>query len=247
MLESATSLPNPRIFPATRWTLVLAAGATPSPVSAAALEQLCASYWFPLYAYVRRRGHSPLDAEDLTQEFFARLLEHRWIARADRDRGRFRSFLLMAMQRFLAKEWAKAKTLKRGGGARPVQFQLDTAETRYSREPADTSTPEQLYEKQWALMMLESVLKQLRDDYTRDGKGLLFETLEPCLIGRRETQPYAVLALQLGMSEAAVKMAVSRLRARYREILQQELLQTVASPADVDGELRHLFRVLARP
>ena len=148
-----------RMFPATQWTVVLAAGGTPSPESAAALERLCSSYWYPLYAFVRRSGHSPADAEDLTQEFFARLLEHNWIAHADRHKGRFRSFLLMAMKRFLAKEWDKAKTLKRGGQVRLVPLQLDAAETRYTREPADTRTPEQVFEKQWALTLLESVLK----------------------------------------------------------------------------------------
>ena len=244
MTASTTSQDHPRIFPVTQWTLVVAAGATPSPESAAALERLCAAYWYPLYAYVRRCGHSPCDAEDLTQEFFARLLEHHWIARADRELGRFRSFLLTAMKRFLANEWAKAQTLKRGGGVRLVPLQLDAAETRYSREPADTSTPEQVYERQWALLLLESVLERLRANYTRDGKGVLFETLGACLSGSREAQPYAALATQLGMTEGAVKMAVCRLRERYRECLKEEIRQTVASPTEVDGELRHLFRVL---
>jgi len=246
MTESTTLREGPRIFPVTQWTVVLAAGGTPSPESAAALERLCATYWYPLYAYARRCGHPPCDAQDLTQEFFARLLEHHWIARADRDRGRFRSFLLMAMKRFLAKEWAKAKTLKRGGQARLVPLQLDTAETRYGREPADTSTPEQVYERQWALLLLESVLERLRVDYAREGKDALFERLQPCLIGSREAQPYAALATQLGMTVGAVSMRVGRLRERYRECLKEEIRHTVASPAEVDGELRHLFRVLAR-
>ena len=193
MSDSATTWGGPRVFPATRWTVVLAAGGTPSPESAAALERLCSSYWYPLYAFVRRSGHSPPDAEDLTQEFFARLLEHNWIADADRHRGRFRSFLLMAMKRFLAKEWEKRKTLKRGGQVRLVPLQLDAAETRYTREPADTRTPEQVFEKQWALTLLESVLSRLREDHARDGKGVLFHTLEPCLIGSRDKQPYAAL------------------------------------------------------
>ena len=234
------------MFPVTRWTVVLAAGGTPSPESAAALERLCSSYWYPLYAFVRRSGYSPEDAEDLTQEFFARLLEHNWIAHADRHKGRFRSFLLMAMKRFLAKEWDKVKTTKRGGQVRLVSLQLDAAETRYTREPADTRTPEQVYEKQWALTLLESVLSLLREDHARDGKGALFNTLEPCLIGSRETQPYAALAAELGTTEAAVKMAVCRLRERYRACLKEEIAHTVASPAEVDEELRHLFRVLAR-
>ena len=246
MTDSTTSHENPRIFPATQWTLVVAAGATPSPEAAAAMERLCGTYWYPLYAYVRRCGHSPADAEDLTQEFFARLLEHHWIARADRELGRFRSFLLMAMKRFMAKEWAKAQTLKRGGGMRLVPLRFDTAETRYCREPADTSTPEQVYERQWALLLLEAVMKRLREDYAREGKGALFDVLQSSLVGSREAQPYAVLAAQLGMTEGAVRTAVCRLRERYRMQTKQEIGHTVASSAEIDGELRHLFRVLAR-
>jgi RNA polymerase sigma-70 factor (ECF subfamily) len=234
------------IFPQTKWTVVLAAGGTPSPASAAALERLCSAYWYPLYAFVRRRGQAPPDAEDLTQEFFARLLAHNWIAQADRHKGRFRSFLLLAMKRFLAKEWDKVKTLKRGGQVRLVPFQWDTAETRYTREPADTRTPEQVFEKQWALTLLASVLNRLREDYACDGKGALFHTLEPCLIGSRDMQPYAVLAAELGMSEGAVRVAVCRLRERYRACLKAEIAQTVASPAEVVEELRHLLRVMAR-
>jgi RNA polymerase sigma-70 factor (ECF subfamily) len=234
------------LFPLTQWTVVLAAGATPSPESAAALERLCSSYWYPLYAFARRSGHSPPEAEDLTQEFFKRLIEHHWIARVDRHKGRFRSFLLMAMKRFLANEWEKVRTIKRGGQVRLVPLQLDAAETRFSREPADTRTPEQVYEKQWALTLLESVLNRLRADYARDGKGALFHALEPCLIGTRETQPYAALAVELGLTEGAARVAVCRLRERYRACLKTEISHTVASPAEVDEELRHLLRVMAR-
>jgi RNA polymerase sigma factor (sigma-70 family) len=234
------------VFPVTRWTVVLAASGTPSPESAAALERLCSSYWYPLYAFVRRSGHLPPEAEDLTQEFFARLLEHNWIAQADRHKGRFRSFLLMAMKRFLANEWKKAKTLKRGGQVRFVPLQLEAAETRYTREPADTRTPEQLFEKQWALTLLESVLSRLREDYGREGKGALFHALEPCLVGSRDTQPYAALGAELGMTEGAARVAVCRLRERYRECLKAAIAHTVASAAEVDEELRHLLRVMAR-
>ena len=154
--------------------------------------------------------------------------------------------MLMAMKRFLAKEWDKVNTLKRGGQVRFVPLQLDAAETRYIREPADTRTPEQVFEKQWALTLLESVLSLLREDYARDGKGALFHTLEPCLIGGRDTQPYVVLGAQLRMTEGAARVAVCRLRERYRECLKEEIGHTVASPVEVDEELRHLFRVLAR-
>ena len=246
MAHSATSPERPGLFPPTQWTVILAAGATPSPESAAALEQLCRAYWYPLYAFVRRCGHSPPDAQDLTQEFFARLLEHNWVAQVDRERGRFRSFLLMAMKRFLAKEWDKSKTIKRGGQVPLVPLQFDTSETRYAREPADTCTPEQGFEKQWALTLLGEVLGRLRQDFVREGKGVLFQALEPCLIGPQEAQPYVELGAKLRMTEGAVKMAVSRLRERYRALLKEEIRQTVASAAEVDEELRHLFRVLSR-
>lgn len=234
------------MFVTTHWTVVLSAGDPDSPHAAAALEMLCRAYWYPLYAYARRRGHSPSDAQDLTQEFFVRLLAHNWIARADRDKGRFRSFLLMAMGRFLANEWDKARTLKRGGQVQLLPLPLDTAEARYRQEPADTSSPEQAFEKQWALTLLEGVLQHLRADYNNDGKAALFDTLKPCLIGSRETQPYAALAAELGMSEGAVKVAVCRLRERYRARLREEIAHTVASPDGVEAEVRHLFRVLAR-
>ncbi len=241
-----TSNPPDARFATTRWTVVLSAGDSNSPHAATALESLCRAYWYPLYAYVRRRGHSPPDAQDLTQEFFAHLLEHHWIARADRHKGRFRSFLLMAMNRFLANEWDKVKAVKRGGRVRRVSLPLDTAETRYTQEPADTSTPEQLFEKQWVLALLESVLSHLREQYARDGKASLFATLKPCLIGSRELQPYAAIGAELGMTEGAVKVAVCRLRERYRELLEEEIAHTVASPGDEEEGLRHLFRVLAR-
>lgn len=233
-------------FVTTHWSVVLTAGHSDTPRAQEALARLCQTYWYPLYAFARRRGHSPPDAQDLTQEFFAQFLKHNWVAGADRQRGRFRSFLLMAMKRFLANEWDKVKTLKRGGQVRLVPLQFDTAETRYSQEPADTSTPEQVFEKQWALTLLESVLNQLRTEDAGQGKAVLFDTLKPCLIGSRESQPYAALAGGMGMTEGAVKVAVSRLRERYRERLKAEIAHTVASPAEVDEELHHLFRVLAR-
>ena len=194
---------------------------------------------------MRRQGHPTPDAQDLTQEFFARLLEKNWIAHADQSRGRFRSFLLLVLQRFLAGEWHKAHAQKREGYGRCLPLPWDTAETRYAGEPADTATPEQAFEKQWALTLLENVLGQLRSDYEREGNRPLFEALKPCLLGSRESQPYAGLATSLRLSEGAVKVAVHRLRARYRERLKSEIANTVACPEDVDAELRHLFRVLA--
>ncbi|MGP8198454.1 MAG: RNA polymerase sigma factor [Limisphaerales bacterium] len=231
-------------FAITRWSVVLAAGRSETTNAHAALEELCRVYWYPLYAYVRRRGHSPEDAQDLTQEFFARLLEHKWVARADRQRGRFRSFLLSAMSYFLSDEWDKARAQKRGGGVTPVPLQFDTAETRYGHEPADQVTPEQTYERRWALALLEEVLRKLRLEYEEAGRTELFTALHPCLVGERAGLPYKEVAAKLDMSEGAVKSAVHRLRGRYRELLRHEIAQTVAEPGEVDEELRHLFVVL---
>jgi RNA polymerase sigma-70 factor (ECF subfamily) len=231
-------------FAITHWSVVLAAGRSDTTRSRAALEELCRIYWYPLYAFVRRRGHSPEDAQDLTQEFFARLLEHKWVARADPQRGRFRSYLLSAMSHFLSDEWDKARAQKRGGGAAPVPLQLDTAETRYGHEPADPVTPEQIYERRWALALLEEVLRKLRLEHEREGRLEFFTALHPCLVGERGGLPYKELAVKLGLSEGAVKSAVHRLRQRYRELLRHEIAQTVAEPGEVDEELRHLFVVL---
>lgn len=233
-------------FATTHWSVVLAAAKCNSSVGIGALEKLCQRYWYPLYAYVRRRGYSPEDAEDLTQEFFARLLQHNWVADAQRSKGRFRSFLLMVLNRFLANEWDKIRAQKRGGGVPTIPIHMDTAETRYSLEPATTTTPEQIFERQWALALLDQVLLALRAEYQKGGKSALFDALKPSLVGRSETQPYAELAASLGMTEAAVKVAVHRLRERYRRRLQAEVAHTLASPSEVDSELRHLFRVLAR-
>lgn len=247
----ATSSPSGKVLPhpafvTTHWSVVLHAAHADTTQARSALAKLCQTYWYPLYAYVRRRGHSPHDAQDLTQEFFARLLEGNWIAGADPARGRFRSFLLMVMGRFLANEWDKARTLKRGGGVQWGSLSPADAETRFASEPADTSTPEQAFERQWALTLLENVLNDLRAEHERDGRLAFFDQLKPCLVGSRETLPYAVLARELNLTEGAVKSAVSRLREKYRERLKAEIAHTVASPSEVDSELRHLFRILAR-
>lgn len=234
------------VFVTTHWSLVLDATGTDTAKAQAALEHLCRMYWYPIYHFVRRQGRSMHDAQDLTQEFFAQLLRKKWIASADQSRGRFRSFLLMVLKRFLNVEWRRAHAKKRAGDGHCLALPVDTAETRYTREPADTSTPEQAFEKQWALTLLESVLRELRAEYEHGGKGRLFEALKPCLTGTRESQPYASLALSLEMSEGAVKVAVHRLRERYRDRLKAEIGHTVASPADVESEMRHLFRVLSR-
>lgn len=242
-VDPATRAP---VFVTTHWSVVLAATGADTTKAGAALEHLCRMYWYPIYHFVRRQGYSVHDAQDFTQEFFARLLEKKWIAAADQARGRFRSFLLMVLKRFLAVEWRRANAQKRAGNRLCLPLPLDTAEPRYLREPAETSTPEQAFEKQWALTLLETVLIGLRAEYGHSGKGRLFETLKPCLTGSRESQPYAALAASLDMSEGAVKVAVHRLRERYRERLKAEVAHTVASASDVDAEIRHLFRVLSR-
>jgi len=238
--------PPAPVFVTTHWSVVLTAAHSDTTRSQAALAHLCRLYWYPIYHFVRRQGHSTHDAQDFTQEFFARLLQKNWIAQADQARGRFRSFLLMVLKRFLAVEWHKANAQKRSGNLHCLPLPLDTAEIRYTNEPTDTGTPEQAFEKQWALTLLEAVLRQLRSDYEQDGHGRLFEALKPCLTGRSDMQPYAVLAASLAMSEGAVKVAVHRLRERYRERLKAEIAHTVASPSEVDSEMRHLFRVLTR-
>jgi RNA polymerase sigma factor (sigma-70 family) len=233
------------VFATTHWSMVLAAGRSDTPKAQASLEKLCQTYWLPLYAFVRRRGYSEADAEDLTQEFFARLLEGNWLGRADQQRGRFRSFLLTSFSYFLANEWDKSRTQKRGGG-RVVSLPLGGTDTSCGWEPADEVTPEQAYEWRWALTLLDQVMSRLSAEYAEQGKAGHFEELKPCLLGDREAQPYAALASKLGMTEGSVKVAVHRLRQRYRQLLRQEVANTVATPEEVDEEMRHLFAVLAR-
>jgi RNA polymerase sigma factor (sigma-70 family) len=234
------------VFATTHWSVVMSAEGGDDTGARAALERLCQTYWFPLYVFVRRRGYSAPDAEDLTQEFFARLLKHHWLAKADRSKGLFRSFLLMAIKRFLANEWDKARAQKRGGGVSLRPLVLDAAETRYAGEGASTTSPEQEFERQWALTLLDKVLEGLREEYKQQGKMRLFEALKACLVGASEMQPYTTLAIELGMSEGAIKVAVHRLRERYRERLKGEIAGTVASAHEGEEELKHLFRVFAR-
>jgi RNA polymerase sigma-70 factor (ECF subfamily) len=236
---------GPAIFATTHWSVVLTAGRSDAPQAQDALEKLCQTYWYPLYAYVRRRGNSPADAEDLTQAFFAWLLERDWLGVADRQCGRFRSFLLTSFSRFLANEWDKARTQKHGGG-RMVSLPFDDAEAGCARESADNATPEQSFEWRWALTLLDQVMHRLSAEFTRDGKAELFEMLKPCLLGERTAQPYATLALKLAMTEGSMKVAVHRLRQRYRQLLREEIANTVAKPEEIEEELRYLFAVLAR-
>jgi RNA polymerase sigma-70 factor (ECF subfamily) len=225
---------------------VLTAGRTDTVRAQAALAQLCGTYWYPLYAYLRQRGHSSHDAKDFTQTFFARLLEKNTLGSITREKGRFRSFLLTALNHCLTDEWRKANAEKRGGG-QVISLDADSAETRFEREPADRLTPEMVYERNWALALLDRVYERLQQDYEATGKRALFDALKFGLTGDRSALPYAELGEQLKLSEAAVKLSVHRLRQRYRELLREEVAQTVADPADVEEELQHLFRALAAP
>jgi RNA polymerase sigma-70 factor (ECF subfamily) len=223
-------------FANTRWSVVLAAQ---DPVrTKTALGELYQTYWYPLYAYVRRRGYSAEDAQDLTQAFFARLLEKNWLDAVAPEKGRFRAFLLAALKHFLANEWDKAQAQKRGGGLVPVS--LD-AETRYQREPRDELSPDRLFDRQWALALLETVLNQLRAEHDTNDKRRLFEALRGTLTGDQPEAGYAELGRQLGLNEGAIKVAVHRLRKRYRELLRAEIAQTVSDPGQVAEELRSLF------
>jgi len=225
--------------------MILSAGRDESTKSRAALEKLCRTYWYPLYAYVRRRGHGPAGAQDLTQEFFAQLLGNRLLADADPERGRFRSFILCALSRFLIDEWKKGQAQKRGGGNAVFSLDAAMAEQRFDLEPADASNPDLAFDKQWALTLLEEVLNRLEEEYRERGKQDLFEALKETLTGSGHEQPYAVLAEGLGMSESLVKVSVHRLRKRYRELLQEEIADTVDSPGEVREEMRYLFQVLS--
>ena len=242
--RSDSSAPHRPVFVTTHWSVVLAAGRDDTPRASDALAKLCQTYWYPLYAYVRQRGYAPHDAQDLTQEFFARLLAKNTLAAITREKGKFRSFLLTALNHFLVDEWKKARARKRGGG-RVVSLDARDAETRFGREPIDALTPERLFEQNWALSLLDSVYGRLQREYERDDKGALFQELKFCLTGARSSVPYAGLAARLNMPENTVKTTVHRLRQRYRELLRAEVAHTVASPSEVEEELRALFRALS--
>jgi RNA polymerase sigma-70 factor (ECF subfamily) len=222
---------------------VLTAGDGAHPAAAAALDRLCRTYWYPVYAYIRRQGRPAPEAEDLTQEFFSRLLGRGFPVGVRREGGRFRSYVLRALDHFLVNEWRRGQAVKRGAGA-PV-FSLDgvDAEARYTLEPVDHETPETSYDRRWATTLLDDVRRRLRDEFERAGKGELFAALEPCLTGTGDNLAYAGLMVRLGMKESALKMAVHRLRKRFGELLREAIAQTVVRPDEVDEELRHLISV----
>ena len=246
-MHGGTPQPEPgsaREFATTHWSVVLAAGGASSPQVETALAQLCQRYWYPLYAYVRRRGHTAEDARDLTQGFFATVLENNYLARADRERGRFRAFLLSAINNYMHNEHDRATALKRGGGRPVVSWDEPVAEDRYAREPVDLRSPEIMFEKRWAATLLEQVLTRLRGEFSEAGRHELFEALKPHLWEEDDATPYAQLSTPFNLSVGALKVTVHRLRRRYRELLRTEIAQTVADPAEVEDEIRHLLRVL---
>lgn len=233
-------------FVPTRWSVVLKAARQVDREADEALATLCQAYWYPLYTYVRHQGHSAHDAEDLTQEFFARLLEKRYLDGIQREGGRFRSFLLTALKRFLMNEWDRARAEKRGGKCLMISLDRETAESRYRLEPAHALSPDKLYERQWAQALLERVMATLREEYSVAGKADWFARLSGTLGRPRGEAPYRELAGVLGTTEGAIKMAVQRLRARYRELLRIEVGHTVSRPEEIEEEIRHLFTTFAR-
>jgi RNA polymerase sigma factor (sigma-70 family) len=233
-----------RQFATTRWSLVLAAGQRGSPQSSDALATLCVNYWYPLYAYVRRLGHDADEAQDFTQAYFARLLEKNDLAAADPGRGRFRAFLLTSLKHFLANEWDRARAEKRGGGRSVLSIDFGTAEERYRAEPSHDLTPEKIFERRWALVLLENVLARLHNESAQAGKADSFDRLKGFLTGEQAAVTYGKLAVELNTSEGAVKVAIHRLRRRYRELLRAEIEETVADSDEIDQEIRDLFSAL---
>lgn len=231
-------------FSTTHWSVVLLAGQEGTHASVSALESLCRGYWYPLYAFARRQGHGPEDGQDLTQQFFATFLEKKHFALADRERGRFRSFLLASFKHFLANEYHRGRAAKRGGGAKVISWDAADTEERYAHEPASAAAPDRQFDQAWAMTLLDRAMTGLRREYAEAGKEKVFDALQQFLSGEKSEVTYAALGAELGMGESAVKMAVSRLRQRYGERLRAEVAHTVNAPAAVDEELRYLFSAL---
>ena len=231
-------------FPTTRWSLVAAAGDPRRKEARSALVSLCEHYWYPLYAYLRRRGYPPDQAQDLIQDFFIRVLEGRYLDRADPEKGRFRSFILTCLKFFVADEADRHRASKRGGGA-VLPLELSSGEEHYQREPAHDETPERIFERRWALSVLDRVVDKLRNEFVQHGRPEHFERLKVSLLGQSDA-PYAALAREMNTSEGALKVAIHRLRKRYRELFRQEIADTVADPEDVESELKYLAAALSR-
>jgi DNA-directed RNA polymerase specialized sigma24 family protein len=234
-----------RIFATTHWSVVLAAGHENSSDSSVALETLCRAYWYPIYVYVRRKGRGPDDARDLTQEFFAQLISKEHLRLADRQKGKFRTFLLAMLDHFLAREWSRAHRQKRGGDFQFISLDEHTAEERYRQEPADKDTPEKRFLRQWALAVLEQTMTALERECETNGKGALFREARGLLSGERDGQAYPAISERLGMGHGAARVAVHRLRQRYGELLRSEIAQTVETAEEVDEEMRCLLAALS--
>ena len=240
--QTMHTLAGPSQFPTTRWSLVVAASDPKRKEVRSALASLCENYWYPLYAFLRRRGYPADQAQDLTQEFFIRVLEGRYLDRADPEKGRFRAFLLTSLKFFVSDEQDRNRAQKRGGGALlPLEF--SSGEERYQREPAHDETPERIFERRWALSVLDRVVESLRKEFVQHGRPEHFERLKVFLLGQPDA-PYVSRALEMNTSEGALKVAIHRLRKRYRELFRHEIANTVADPADVEAELRYLAAVL---
>jgi RNA polymerase sigma-70 factor (ECF subfamily) len=233
------------MFATTLWSVVLQAGAAETTAAGNALQYLCEAYWYPLYAYVRRQGQSPEDAEDLTQEFFARMLERKYIRLADKKRGRFRTFLLTSLKHFLINEWTKAGRAKRGGGNKLLSLDAEQTETRFLGEATDGRSPDKAFDRRWATIVLERALEQLEREFTSDGRAALFTHLKSSLTGEQNESSYADIGRQLGMSEANVKVTAHRLRRRYRELLREEIGRTVDTESAIDAEMQDLMAALS--
>jgi RNA polymerase sigma factor (sigma-70 family) len=232
-------------FHTTHWSVVLAAGEEGSEQAHAAMSRLCQTYWFPVYAFIRKKGHSPEQAQDFTQEFFAGFLEKNYVAKATRQRGRFRVFLMSSVQNFLHNQHDKAQAQKRGGGQQFLSLDYRDAEERYQVEPIEEIDPTKIFEQQWAATLLETVLSRLKDEFAAEGRAGLFEELQAHLWGDATSIPYPRLAEKCGLTASNVKTIAHRFRQRYRELLREEIAQTVAKPGEVDDEIRHLMRIVS--
>jgi RNA polymerase sigma factor (sigma-70 family) len=235
---------NQDIFVTTRWSMVLRAARSDTTRAYAATEDLCRAYWYPLYAYARRRGYSPHDAEDLTQGFFARILKLNSLAQVGQEQGKFRAFLLASMNHFIADEWDRASAQKRSI-KRTISLDAEMAENRYRSEPVDKLTPERVFERRWAMTLLENVVQRLRNEYKASGQDALFMETRFAITGDKNAVPYTELASRLGMTEEALRVAVHRLRQRYRRALHEAIAQTVADESEVTEELNYLRRILS--
>ena len=232
-------------FMTTHWSVVLAAGRESTSASDEAMQQLCRTYWPPLYAYIRRQGYSPHDAQDLTQGFFAQLIEKNFVGIAEREKGKFRSFLLTALNYFLNGERDRANAAKRGGGRIIISLDDCAGEDFAAVEPASGSTPEKEFQRNWAITVLRQALARLREESAAGGKGAIFDELKPFLEGEAKAGEYAAAATRLGMSPNGVAVTVHRLRLRYRELVRAEIAQTVLSAEEVEDEVRHLLSMLS--